>query len=113
MAFWKEGFWKEGFWQTDFWEGFGGAGGGTDITNANATIDVQNNYVICSRTGFRQFADVGLERDGYGELIRKDSIDQFHPQDNVRSRGGDRQYGPESPELNDVFVSTSTAPGDL
>ena len=107
-------------WGSSWGSAFGDAWGtiaetpGTEIpTPAAAPSTDLSNYVICSRTGFRQFADVGLERDGYGELIRKDSADQIHPQDGVRSRGGDRQFGPDSPERNNLFVSDSTAAEDL
>ena len=89
-----------------------GGGDGTPITNAQATADVPTNYEICSRSSFRQYPGE-LVRDGYGELVRKKSMDERHPQDFVRSRGGDRQRGSVSPEGDDTFIVTSIAPESL
>ena len=109
MSFWADGFWADGFWADGFWTE--AAGVGQTITNANATAG-PTNYEICQRTGFRQYPGE-LMRDGYGELIRPKSVDERHPQDFVRSRGGDRQRGSVSPEQNNSFIVTSIAPEDL
>lgn len=90
---------------------------GTDITNDNATTDVPTNNEVCERTGFRQYpqfdrlSKMRIEWTGYG--VRADSLDPRNAQDYVAARGNDRQVGPQSSELDDVFVSTSTAPEDL
>ena len=88
-----------------------GGGDGTPILNANATAGPTNNE-ICQRTGFRLYPGE-LMRDGYGELMRGKSVDERHPQDFVRSRGGDRQRGSVSPEQDNVFISVSVTAESL
>lgn len=89
---------------------------GTPITNSQAAA-FRSNFEICARTGFRQLPtwhpDSKFMRDGYGEYVRTKSADERHPQDFVKSRGGDKQIGSVSPEPDNVFISTSIAPEDL
>jgi hypothetical protein len=85
---------------------------GTPITNANATADVPTNYEICDRTGFRQYP-WHLKKQWDGHYVRSKSFENRHPQEFVRSRGGDKQKGPQSPEGDDSFIATSIAPEDL
>ena len=78
---------------------------GISITNSNATTSVPVNYLICSRTGFRVSVKEGLVKDGYGEMVRKESADSRHPQDMVRSRP-ERQQGSIRPEPEDNFIDS-------
>ena len=79
---------------------------GTSVTNSGATTDVPSNYLICARTGFKIPVSDGLVRDGYGQWVRASSAEQRHPQDRIRSRGGEKQRGSVSPEQTNRFVGT-------
>ena len=80
----------------------------TDITNPNATTDVPSGYIIDDRTGFKLLPGEWV-KDGHidGLIVSKKARDERHPAEDIRSVQ-DRQYGPTSPELDDVFIS-----GDL
>jgi hypothetical protein len=113
VSLFKEGFWAEGLFAESFFEGLEAvADPGTGITNANATADVPTNFEICDRTGFKQYPH-HLKRQWDGHYVRSKSIENRHPQEFVKSRGGDKQKGPQSPEGDDSFVAVSIAPEDL
>lgn len=77
----------------------------TPITNDNATTDVPNGYEIDDRTGFRAYPGE-LVRDGHidGLYVSKKARDERHPAEDIRSVQ-DRQYGPQSPEVDDRFLA--------
>ena len=79
----------------------------TSITNPGATTDVPTNYEISDRSGFKQYPG-DLVRDGQieGLLVTKKERDDRHPQDLIHSVQ-DRQYGPQSPELDDNFLAVN------
>jgi hypothetical protein len=87
-----------------------------EIQNANASTAF-SNFEICSRSGFRQLPrwhpDSQFVRDGYGEFVTRKSRDSRHPQDDVRSRGNDRQEGPQNPEGDNSFLAATIGPEDL
>jgi len=89
---------------------------GTEIANANA-VDGFSNYEICQRSGFRQYptwdrsSRMRVEWNGAG--VRAESLDPRHPQEFVQSRSVERHTGPQSPEGDNSFISTSIAPEDL
>lgn len=72
---------------------------------------------ICDRTGFDMLPWwhplSELVEDGYGRYVRRKSADPVHPQDKIRSRGNDRQRGPQNAESSDTFLSASVSPEDL
>jgi len=84
---------------------------GTEIVNVDSTTEVPVNYEICDRSGFRVYPDE-LVKDSYGFLTRKESKDERHPQDSLRSRGGDKEKGPQSPELDDQFLDPNQVKGE-
>ena len=83
---------------------------GTAIQNTTATTDVPQNYEICQRTGFR-VRPGELDKDGYGELVRKESRESRHPQDVIRGKSASGG-GPKSPEGSDTFLSTNEVTAD-
>lgn len=89
---------------------------GTIIENLDA-VEIRSDYEICQRTGFRQLPEFhplsDFIRDGYGEYVRRKSVDSRHPQDYGRSRGNDRQEGPQNPESDDNFLTTTVEADDL
>jgi len=86
---------------------------GTAIINSQSTRDVQSNYELDDRTGFRLYPQEG-RKDGYGQITRRKSGDDIHPQDRVRSRGGESQRGSVSPEQDDTFLTDGeVTAGDL
>ena len=107
---WADGFWATGLWAEFFWAP-GDAVEGAEITNANATTLVPNNYEQDTKSGFRQYPG-DLIRDGYGDYTRRRSYDPRHPQELLRSRGGDKQRGPVRPEGDDVFLSDGEITAD-
>lgn len=104
-------------WGSAWANAWGNVSSGAPITNDGATTDNPINYEMCDRTNFRQLPQIDplskmrIEWTGYG--VRADSLDMQNAQDHVASRGGDRQAGPQSSELNDVFLAASIAPEDL
>ena len=85
---------------------------GTAIVNTN-TSDVKSQYEISDRSGFKVWPG-DLVKDGHieGMMVTKKEHDGRHPQEHVRSVR-DRQYGPVSPEISDVFISTAITSDDL
>ena len=89
---------------------------GTPITNSTATKDVPKNYEICQQSGFRQYprhdplSKMRVQWNGLG--VRAASLDVRHPQEFVKSRGGEPQRGPQSPEENDSFLATNEVTTD-
>jgi len=78
-------------------------------TNSDATEE-DSNYLICQVSGFRVSRNEGLARRWDGLWVRRESLDQRHPQDRVRpvkERGG---RGSVSPEPADVFVEQYVPP---
>jgi hypothetical protein len=88
----------------------------TPITNSDAITDAPNNYLVCTRTGFRVSVNEGLVKDGYGQWVRSRSYDPVHPQDRVRSRA-ETQRGSIAPEQDDRLISVlypnDVQPSDL
>ena len=86
---------------------------GTAITNSDSTDSVTSNYVIDDRTGFKMYPGE-LVKDGHipGFMTSKKAHDPKQPQENIRSVG-DRQRGPESPELDNTFIETAISSDDL
>lgn len=87
---------------------------GVTIENASA-VDGVTNYEIDDRTGFKVYPAwhplSKTKEDGYGWRTREG--DARHPQEFVKSRGNDKQRGPQNPEPSDSFISTSVGPEDL
>jgi len=69
------------------------------------TTSVPSNNNICPRSGFRQSVHRPLVQDGYGELVRLDSLDGRHPSDNLTAVSNTRQHGPENPEQENDFYA--------
>ena len=82
----------------------------TDITNDGATL-TPSNYEIDDRTGWRLLPGEAV-RDGQiqGMYVSKKVRDDRHPQERLRSYGGDRLRGPKSPEPDDIFISGDIDP---
>lgn len=101
----------------------------TEVTNPdldspdgfNPILFINNSdrtrYEICQRTGFRQlptwhpYTDFSI--DGYGEYVRKRSVDPQHPQDKIKSRGNAAQKGPQFAEADNTFLSDTVDVEDL
>ena len=75
-------------------------------TNADATTDVPNNYLICDRTGFRVTVAEGLKEEWNGLMVWAESWEPRHPQDFVRSKG-EQITGSIRPEQDDNFLTTN------
>jgi hypothetical protein len=87
-----------------------------DIVNENA-VDGVGYYEICQRTGHKMLPiwhpHSQFTVDGYGDYVRKKSVDPKHPQDDIGSRGNDYQAGPQNPEDNDDdFIAVSVSPSE-
>ena len=77
-------------------------------TNSDA-VEVEDNYLICQKSGFRVSVDEGLVTQRDGLKVRRESLDQRHPQDRVRAVPERGRKGSQSPETPDVFVDDPTA----
>ena len=111
---WATGFWADGFWATGFWSGAADPGEPVTNTTASASSDF-SNYLIDDRTGFKvEVRGEGLVQDGHlsSVMTRSKSRDSYHPQERIGSRS-DSQRGPQSPEGDDVFISTAISADDL
>jgi len=87
---------------------------GTSITNSGATTDVENNYEICQRSGFRVKKHTLVREEFTGAWVRPDSAENRHPQDFVRARR-ESQHGAVNPEPigQENFISTAVTADDL
>ncbi len=79
------------------------------LTNDNATSVLSNN-LICDRSGFKVDE---LKTEWTGMMVRPEDYEERHPQEFVKTRGGEREYGPQNPEDNNVFISTAVTQDDL
>ena len=105
-------------WSTSWGSSWGSvAGGGTAITNTGAEANANSGYSIDPVSGFKMLPfshpHSKLRKRWDGQIIRLGSLDKRHPQEFIESRGDRSQRGPESPESDPVYVSTSTSPSDL
>ena len=70
----------------------------------------RSRFEICQRTGFKQLPRwhplTDFDQDGYGEYVRKRSVDSVHPQDKIKSTENAAQTGPQYAEPTDTFVDT-------
>ena len=80
-----------------------------DPGNGVGTTDVPVNYNICPRSGFRLSNHRPLVEDGYGDMIRRESVDPRQPQDNVQAAGQSAQIGPQNSEHDNVFYPGTNA----
>jgi hypothetical protein len=80
-------------------------------TNSNSETDSGGRYNICQRTGFKVLPGELLQ-EWNGLLVRPESFEARHPQDFVRSKA-ERQTGPQNPEPDDTFISTSVSAESL
>ena len=113
-VFWSTGFWSADFWADGFWSGVADPGAPVTNTTASASSDF-SNYLIDDRTGFKvEVRGEGLVQDGHlsSVMTRSKSRDSYHPQERIGSRS-DSQRGPQSPEGDDVFISTAISVDDL
>jgi len=86
---------------------------GVQIENSDAETRAYSGSNIDDRTGFRVLPHE-LVTDPYSKnKVLKKFIDDHQWQENIRSRGTSPHRGPRSPEPDDQFVSTTTAPSDL
>jgi len=85
------------------------------IVNNDATTQVQANFEIDDRTGFRNYPRWDrlskLREEWTGYLTTDPDI--RNPQDHVKARGSDPQRGPDFPEPDDNFISSITDPDDI
>ena len=75
------------------------------ITNTDASTE-KSNYLHCDRTNFRVPVSEWLKTEWTGYMVRAESFEHQPPQDFVKSRGGDKEIGPQSPEGDDVFITS-------
>jgi len=85
--------------------------GGTEIENLAAEV-VLSNYVMCDRSNWRVYPS-GLKKEYTGMMVREDLHELRHPQEEVKSRGGDKEPGSPRPEGDDVFLDTPVSGDDL
>lgn len=85
---------------------------GTMIENANATPGDANAYNICDRTGFK-VKPGRLVKDGYGHMVRKESVEPKNIQDLAKSHKAEQQKGALRPEPvgNEIFVEDAYPSG--
>jgi hypothetical protein len=76
-------------------------GSGTVVENNNA-IEIQSNYEICDRTGFKVRRN-GLRKEWTGVMVRPKSWERRNIQEFVRGVG-DEQTGSPRPEGDDLFI---------
>ena len=79
------------------------------IINDNTT-SAPSNYLMCDRTNFKVDE---LKKEWTGLMVRPESLEERHPQEFVKSRGGEREYGPQNPEPDNTFISTAVSIDDL
>ena len=74
--------------------------------NANATRLSPKNYEQDPKSGFLQYPGTMIRDGQSGDYTRRRSYDPRHPQELLRSRGGDKQTGSVAPEQPNRFVGT-------
>ena len=72
------------------------------VANANAEA-VSSNWVHCDRSNWRVYPG-GLKQEYTGFLVRPDLHELRHPQEEEKSRGGDKRPGSPRPEADDSFI---------
>jgi len=74
-----------------------------------------NNFNICERTGFRAPRYDPLVRDGYGWLVRQESREDKHPQENYRPLISKHAKGTlrHEPVGDETFITTVVTVDDL
>ena len=85
--------------------------GGTEIENLDAEV-VLSNYVHCDRSNWRVYPG-GLKKEYTGSMVRPDLHELRHPQEEEKSKGGDKQPGSPRSEAEDSFISTEITIDDL
>lgn len=79
------------------------------IINNNTTIE-KSNYMHSDRSNFR-FDE--LKTEWTGSMVGPDEWEPRHPQEFVKSRGTQKDIGPQSPEDNNNFLTTAVSGDDL
>lgn len=85
---------------------------GTPILNSNATTAVPANYRVCDRTGYRIAVNEPFRMEWSGNMVRKRSLDQRHPQDHLFSKP-ELQKGSPAGEGEDTFIDDPVSAEDL
>ena len=74
------------------------------ITNNDAEA-VSSNWVHCDRSNWRVYPG-GLKKEYTGMMVRPDLHELRHPQEEVKSKGGDKAPGSLRPEHEDTFITS-------
>ena len=112
---WAEGSWVDESWATGAWNAVTPQIAWleavmVDVIINNDTTSEKSNYMHSDRTNFRVDE---LKTEWTGAMVAPDEWESKHPQDFVKSRGGEREYGPQSPEDDNNFISTAVTIDDL
>ena len=76
----------------------------------NNTTSAPSNYLHSDRTNFRVDE---LKTEWTGMMVAPEEWEPRHPQEFVKTRGGEREYGPQNPEPDNTFISTAVSIDDL
>lgn len=79
------------------------------LVNDKAT-SAPSNYLMCDRSNFKVDE---LKTEWTGLMVRPEDWEPRHPQEYVKSRGTQKDIGPQSPEPDNVFITTAVSIDDL
>ncbi len=81
------------------------------IRNVDAET-VLSNYEMCDRSNWRVYPGT-LRGEWTGMMVRPALHEFRHPQEEEKSRGGDKMPGSPRPEKDDTFIDTPVSGDDL
>lgn len=88
-----------------------------DVISNSTASEVPSNYECDPMSGFKQYPTLDstsrfmMRWDG--QYVRQESLDPRHPQEYVQSGENAPQDGPQNPEPDDTFLSSTVGPEDL
>ena len=112
---WADGAWVDAGWVTEAWNDTSAISAWSEaamialITNDNTT-SAPSNDLHSDRTNFRVDE---LKTEWTGMMVAPEEWEPRHPQEYVKSRGGEKEYGPQNPEPDDNFLAAVVGIDDL